>query len=83
MAGSFGYMREHYHVSRAIGELKLFPAARAASRDSVLVAAGTSCRHQVAHFTGVTARHPAVVLRELLTRTARQIDRSQPDNAES
>ena len=52
MAGSFGYMRDHYEVSRAIGERKLFPICRQAANDSIVVAAGTSCRHQVAHFTG-------------------------------
>jgi FAD/FMN-containing dehydrogenase/Fe-S oxidoreductase len=65
MAGSFGYTKDHYDVSRRIGELRLFPAARAvanASPGSVLVAAGTSCRHQVEHFTGVKAVHPAVLL---------------------
>jgi FAD/FMN-containing dehydrogenase/Fe-S oxidoreductase len=76
MAGSFGYAKDHYDVSRAIGELKLFPAARTLAAGaghanqpvpSVLVAAGTSCRHQVAHFTGVQAVHPAVLLRSLLT----------------
>jgi FAD/FMN-containing dehydrogenase/Fe-S oxidoreductase len=66
MAGSFGYAKEHYDVSRAIGELKLLPAARALPADGVLVAAGTSCRHQVGDFTGVTAVHPAVLLRSLL-----------------
>jgi Fe-S oxidoreductase len=66
MAGSFGYAKDHYDVSRDIGELKLFPAARALSPPSVLVAAGTSCRHQVAHFTGVEAQHPAMLLRRLL-----------------
>ena len=69
MAGSFGYTKEHYDVSRAIGELKLFPAARklaGTSSEAVLVAAGTSCRHQVAHFTGVQAMHPAVLLHRLL-----------------
>jgi FAD/FMN-containing dehydrogenase/Fe-S oxidoreductase len=66
MAGSFGYTKEHYDVSRAIGELKLFPAARALSGNDVLVAAGTSCRHQVAHFTNVTPVHPALLLRSLL-----------------
>ncbi|MGQ0732748.1 MAG: FAD-binding and (Fe-S)-binding domain-containing protein [Acidobacteriota bacterium] len=67
MAGSFGYTREHYEVSRTIGELKLLPAARALPPGGVLAAAGTSCRHQVAHFTGVRAEHPAVILRERLT----------------
>ena len=66
MAGSFGYAREHYDVSRAIGERKLLPAARALAPDAVLVAAGTSCRHQVAHFAAVDAVHPAVLLRSLL-----------------
>jgi FAD/FMN-containing dehydrogenase/Fe-S oxidoreductase len=66
MAGSFGYTREHYDVSRAIGELKLLPAARAMTTDTVLVASGTSCRHQVAHFTSSRAQHPAILLRSLL-----------------
>jgi len=66
MAGSFGYTRDHYEVSRAIGERKLLPAARALDDRSILVAGGTSCRHQVAHFTGVRAVHPAVLLSSLL-----------------
>ena len=53
-------------VSQAIGEWKLLPAARALPPGAVLVAAGTSCRHQVAHFTGVPALHPAVLLRSLM-----------------
>jgi FAD/FMN-containing dehydrogenase/Fe-S oxidoreductase len=67
MAGSFGYAREHYEVSRQIGERKLLPAARAMSPGSVLVAPGTSCREQVKHFTGVEALHPAQLLQSLLT----------------
>jgi FAD/FMN-containing dehydrogenase/Fe-S oxidoreductase len=66
MAGSFGYAREHYEISRQIGEHRLLPAARAMRPDSALVAAGVSCRHQVAHFTGVRALHPAQLLRMLL-----------------
>jgi FAD/FMN-containing dehydrogenase/Fe-S oxidoreductase len=66
MAGSFGYAREHYDVSRQIGERKLLPAARAMTPGTVLVASGTSCREQVAHFAGVTALHPAELLRSLL-----------------
>ena len=67
MAGSFGYAKEHYDVSRQIGERKLLPAARALAPDAVLVAPGTSCREQVKHFTGVTALHPAQLLQSLLT----------------
>jgi Fe-S oxidoreductase len=66
MAGSFGYAREHYEVSRQIGERRLLPAARAMQPGGVLVASGTSCREQVQHFTGVKAVHPAVLLRSLL-----------------
>ena len=66
MAGSFGYTRDHYEVSKAIGERKLLPAARALAPGDVLVAAGTSCRHQVADLAGVEAVHPAVLLRSLL-----------------
>jgi Fe-S oxidoreductase len=65
MAGSFGYDRAHYEVSKAIGERRLLPAARALGPGDILVAPGTSCREQVAHFTGVQAVHPAVLLRSL------------------
>ena len=66
MAGSFGYTREHFDVSKQIGERRLLPAARALAPNSVLVAAGTSCRHQVHDLTDVDAIHPAVLLRSLL-----------------
>jgi len=66
MAGSFGYAREHYDVSRQIGERRLLPAARAMTAGAVLAAAGVSCRQQVSHFTGVSAVHPAVLLRSLI-----------------
>jgi Fe-S oxidoreductase len=65
MAGSFGYGREHYEVSQAVGERKLFPAVREAAAGTVVVASGFSCRHQLAHFTGARALHPAVVLRQV------------------
>src|SRR5206468_6058425 len=68
MAGSFGYATEHYEVSRQIGERRLLPAARAPEDGEVLVAPGTSCREQVAHFTGVRAVHPATLLRSLVVR---------------
>ena len=62
MAGSFGYVRDHFEVSRAIGERQLLPAARAQEPDSVLVASGVSCRHQVEDFAGARALHPAELL---------------------
>jgi Fe-S oxidoreductase len=66
MAGSFGYDRRHYDVSQAIGERRLFPAVRAKVPGAVVVAAGTSCRHQIHDFTGEQALHPAVLLRSLM-----------------
>jgi Fe-S oxidoreductase len=66
MAGSFGYAREHYDVSRQIGERVLLPAARAMQGGTVLAASGVSCRQQVLHFAGVRAIHPAVLLQSLL-----------------
>lgn len=63
LAGSFGYEVEHYEISRQIGERRLFPAVRAAMDEGkTVVAAGTSCRHQIEHFTGCRALHPAEVL---------------------
>jgi FAD/FMN-containing dehydrogenase/Fe-S oxidoreductase len=66
MAGSFGYSKEHFEVSRAIGERRLFPQVRGKDASSAVVAAGTSCRHQIHDFTGEGAMHPAVLLRSLL-----------------
>jgi len=66
MAGSFGYVRENFDVSRAIGERRLLPAARAQKSGSVLVASGVSCRHQVADFAGIHPLHPAELLHSLL-----------------
>jgi Fe-S oxidoreductase len=66
MAGSFGYTKDHYEVSRQIGERRLLPAARSLKPGEVLAAAGTSCRHQVAHFGATTAHHPAVILHSLI-----------------
>ena len=66
MAGSFGYAREHFEISRQIGERRLLPAARALGPGAVLAAAGTSCRHQVHDFAAVQALHPAQLLQSLL-----------------
>ena len=63
MAGSFGH--EHYEVSMKMGELGLLPAVRA-SAGATIVAAGTSCRQQVAHGAQREAKHPLVVLAECL-----------------
>jgi Fe-S oxidoreductase len=66
MAGSFGYEAEHAEVSLRMGERALFPAVQASDAATIIVAAGTSCRHQIAHGTGRRALHPAEVLRDAL-----------------
>ena len=66
MAGAFGYEREHYEVSMRIGELVLFPAVRGAAPETLIVAPGTSCRHQIRDGVGRRALHPAEVLRMAL-----------------
>ncbi len=66
MAGSFGYDKHHYDVSLAIANRKLLPAAKSMGDQDVLVAPGTSCRHQIADFAGKAAVHPAVLIRSLL-----------------
>ncbi len=67
MAGSFGYAESHYDVSVAIANRRLLPAVRAMKSGEVLVAPGTSCRHQVKDLHGHVALHPAVLIRGLLT----------------
>lgn len=57
MAGSFGYEDEHYDVSQKIGSMRLFPAVEKLPDDHVVVANGTSCRHQVEEGTGRRPMH--------------------------
>ncbi|HWJ00190.1 MAG TPA: FAD-linked oxidase C-terminal domain-containing protein [Burkholderiales bacterium] len=67
MAGSFGYEAEHYGVSMKMAELSLLPSIRN-SKQAVLVADGTSCRHQIVDGTGREALHVARVLDSALER---------------
>ena len=66
MAGAFGYEAEHYGLSIAMAELDLLPAVRATPREWVLVANGTSCRHQISDGVGRSALHLAQVLAQAL-----------------
>jgi FAD/FMN-containing dehydrogenase/Fe-S oxidoreductase len=66
MAGAFGYEADHYDISLAMGERRLFPAVRATGENTLLVAPGFSCRHQIADGAGRKAIHPAQVLRDAL-----------------
>lgn len=62
MAGAFGYESEHVAVSLKMAEHGLAPAVRAASAETVIVAAGASCRQQILSVTGRQALHPAEAL---------------------
>src|SRR5690606_16606874 len=62
MAGAFGFDAGHYHVSMRMAELSLLPAVRQAEPGTVLVADGTSCRHQIHDGSGREALHVARIL---------------------
>ncbi|HEX9451832.1 MAG TPA: FAD-linked oxidase C-terminal domain-containing protein [Burkholderiales bacterium] len=66
MAGSFGYEAEHFDVSMRMAELSLLPAVRKAKPETVVVADGTSCRHQIHDGCGREALHVARVLQMAL-----------------
>ncbi len=68
MAGAFGYEKEHFELSQAMAYRKLVEAMRGAPQGAFLVAAGTSCRHQIKDFSGRQALHPAQVLAAALKR---------------
>ena len=62
MAGAFGYGVETHEISRKMAELDLAPAVRKAEDDTLIVADGTSCRHQVSDVTGRKPIHVAQLL---------------------
>ncbi|MCK0158187.1 FAD-binding protein [Cellulophaga sp. F20128] len=67
MAGSFGYEKEHYETSMAVGRLKLFPAVAKANEDVIIAANGTSCRHQIYDGTKRKAQHPISIFKDALS----------------
>jgi Fe-S oxidoreductase len=66
MAGTFGYEREHYDISMRMAERDLLPAVRAAGLQTLIVADGMSCKHQIAHGSGRRSLHVAEVYAGLL-----------------
>jgi Fe-S oxidoreductase len=77
MAGAFGYAAETIDVSRAMGELSLLPAVRAADEDALIVADGTSCRHQIRD----GARRKAVHVVQALAASVAAAQRAQKAGA--
>jgi Fe-S oxidoreductase len=63
LAGSWGFEQGHASLSRQIGERRLLPAAREASKDAVLVSDGFSCKHQVQEFTDRRPLHLGQVIK--------------------
>jgi Fe-S oxidoreductase len=70
MAGAFGYGADTIDVSLKMAELSLLPAVRKAAPDTLVVADGTSCRHQIKDGSGRDALHVARVLAMSLNRSA-------------
>jgi Fe-S oxidoreductase len=66
MAGSFGFESEHYDLSMRIGGMRLFPAVRREPAETLVAATGVSCRQQITHGTGRSARHPVQIVRDAL-----------------
>jgi Fe-S oxidoreductase len=66
MAGSFGFEKEHYSYAMQMAELKLLPYIRSEEIDTVIVASGTSCRHQIKDGTQKETFHPVEVLYDAL-----------------
>jgi FAD/FMN-containing dehydrogenase/Fe-S oxidoreductase len=68
MAGPFGFQKDKFEMSQAIGERVLLPAVRRAASDTLIVADGFSCREQILQGTGRSAMHLAEVLKMALDR---------------
>ena len=76
MAGAFGYETDHYEISMRMANRSLLPAVRGAPPDALIVADGTSCRHQIADGAGRPAVHVARVLEAALAATPARATKS-------
>ena len=65
MAGAFGTMESKQALSRQVAE-PLVEQIKRQPQNTILVASGTSCRHQIRYLTDATPRHAAEVLAEAL-----------------
>ncbi|WP_429037167.1 FAD-binding and (Fe-S)-binding domain-containing protein [Bradyrhizobium elkanii] len=83
MAGAFGYGADTYQASIEMAELSLLPAVRGADPDTLIVADGTSCRHQIKDGSGRTPLHVASVLAMSLKRAKSNSDRLLPTKEEA
>jgi len=79
MAGAFGFERDKYDVSLAVGELDLLPAVRAAAPDHLIIADGFSCREQIAQCTDRHALHLAEVIQMALREAPGWVAEAYPE----
>jgi Fe-S oxidoreductase len=68
MAGAFGLESEHYEVSMQMAELSLLPKVRQAGPKTLVIANGTSCRHQIRDGAQRDSLHLAQVLQAALVK---------------
>ena len=66
MAGSFGYLKNHYEISMQIGEETLFPKLRTEQEDTLVITEGVSCREQIEQGTGRKSKHLVQVIADYL-----------------
>jgi Fe-S oxidoreductase len=78
MAGAFGLEAEHYQVSMAMAELSLLPRLRQAPLETLVIANGTSCRHQIRDGVRRESRHLARVLQTALDRSGARDPAPEP-----
>ncbi|WP_050419111.1 FAD-binding and (Fe-S)-binding domain-containing protein [Bradyrhizobium tropiciagri] len=83
MAGAFGYGADTYQASIEMAELSLLPSVRSADQETLIVADGTSCRHQIKDGSGRTPLHVASVLAMSLKRATSNSDRLSPTKEEA
>jgi FAD/FMN-containing dehydrogenase/Fe-S oxidoreductase len=81
MAGSFGFERDKYEISMAIGELELLPAIRQAPADWLIIADGFSCREQIAQGSPRHALHLAEVLQMAMKGESHNLTDTYPESA--
>ncbi len=73
MAGAFGFEAAHYDISMKMAELSLLPAVRNADEDTLIVADGTSCRHQIADGTRASGTREAMHVARVLGQSLRRV----------
>ena len=76
MAGAFGFEKDKFAVSQAVGERVLLPAVRQAAPDTLIVSDGFSCREQIHQATGRRAIHLAEAMQLAIAGTADVVSRN-------